>query len=371
MINKTISDKMDLYRNSIDEIDDEVLKLLAKRAGIAQNIGTLKKENGLPLFQPTRAKRVLERLQSRAHAPLSNKHISAIWGEVMSACLSVEGEMKVAALGPPGSYSEEAAMTHFGSSIDLVSCSGFVDIFQCVHSGEVGFGLVPLENSTQGVVTAVMDLLLEYPVEIIAELSLDVRHCLLRCVDSLEGIKVVYAHAQSLEQCKRWLALNLPRVELVTVSSNSEGAKLCQNNSDVASVASEKAAQIYGLYKIREAIQDQCDNRTRFGVITKAQWVNGADHSYEDSRKYRTSLVATLRHEVGSLKKMIDPLVANGIDILMLQPRPAKASANRLEYYFFLDIAGHIQEIRVQKAIKDMELYCNHIKFLGSYLVKE
>ena len=254
-------------RVRIDALDAQLLELLNQRAALANSVGEIKRAEGSPVFRPEREAQVIHGLQGRNQGPLKSASVASIWREVMSACRALEAPQRVAYLGPAGTFSEQAALRFFGSSIEHVPCVNFDEVFHAASSGAADFGVVPVENNSEGVVTRSLDLLLHSPLHIVGEVSLLVRHHLLRQSDSLAGIEAVYAHPQALAQCQAWLTRHLPQAERRAAASNAEGARIASTNPAWAGIASERAASEFGLHIAAQAIQDDAFNRTRFAVI--------------------------------------------------------------------------------------------------------
>jgi chorismate mutase / prephenate dehydratase len=257
-------------RESIDALDTQILSLLNDRAQCAHEVGELKKREGSAVFRPDREAQVINKLQSlneRTNGLLKPHSIGNIWREVMSACRALEAPQRIAYLGPAGTFSQQAALAFFGTSVTEVACPSIDEVFRATASGTADFGVVPIENSTEGVIARSLDLLLQSPAHITGELSLLVRHHLLRQSNSRDGIQVVLAHPQALAQCQEWLSKHLPNAERRAVSSNAEGARLAAGHPEWAAIASERAGSEYGLHNVAPAIQDDAHNRTRFAII--------------------------------------------------------------------------------------------------------
>ena len=235
-------------RVRIDALDLQLLALLNQRAEVAEQVGEVKRFEGTPFFRPDRVVQVIEKIQQANTGPLKNEHVAAVWREIMSACLALEAPVRVAYLGPAGTFSEQAALQFFGASIEHVSCVSIDEVFRATAAGSASYGVVPVENSTEGVVSRSLDLLLNTPLHIVGEISLMVRHNLLRLSDSLDGIDAVFAHPQALAQCQGWLTTHLPNAERRAASSNAEGARLATTNPAWAAIASDRAASQFGLY---------------------------------------------------------------------------------------------------------------------------
>ena len=295
-------------RVAIDEVDRELLALLNRRAVFANEVGELKRAEGTPVFRPEREAQVINTLQAANCGPLKNENVATIWREVMSACRALEAPQRVAYLGPAGTFSEQAAMQFFGSSIDHVPCVNFDEVFHAATAGTADFGVVPVENNSEGVVTRSLDLLLQSPLHIVGEVSLLVRHHLLRLSNSAAGIEVVLAHPQALAQCQGWLTKHLPQAQRRAVSSNAEGARLAAGNPAWAGIASERAASEFGLHVAAHAIQDDAFNRTRFAVICLPQTLQAPQASGRDC----VSLIVSVPNKPGAVHDILVPLKQHG-----------------------------------------------------------
>ena len=266
-MNRTIAE----LRNAIDAVDQQLLLLLNQRASLADEIGDIKRQEGSQVYRPEREAQVIRKLQTANQGPLRAESIANVWREVMSACRALEEPHRVAYLGPEGTFSEQAAEAFFGVSIEHVPCTSFDEVFEATASGRAAFGVVPMENSTEGVVTRSLDLFLTSPLHIIGETSLLIRHNLLRKQHNLAGIKAVYAHPQALAQCQDWLNAHLPDAERRAASSNAEGARLAAENPAWAAIASLRAGSRFGLHVVAPSIQDEAYNRPRFAVMCLPQ----------------------------------------------------------------------------------------------------
>jgi len=350
-------------REQIDAVDRELLTLLNRRAGLALEVGEIKKHEGSPVFRPEREAQVIEGLKRDNPGPLKNDSIAPIWREVMSACRSLESASRVAFLGPAGTFSEQAALGYFGSSIERVPCASIDEVFRATSAGAADFGVVPVENSTEGVVARSLDLFLHTPLTIMGETSLLVRHNLLRKTASREGITAVLAHPQALAQCQAWLSLYLPQAERRPVSSNAEGARLASLDESVAGIASERAATEFGLHVVAPAIQDDAHNRTRFAIVALPERSPAPSASGHDC----TSLVVSVPNRPGAVHDMLVPLKAHGVSMTRFESRPARSG--QWEYYFYIDIAGHPDDARVATALSELRGTCAFFKVLGTYPV--
>ena len=352
-------------RTEIDTLDAQVLTLLSRRAALANEVGEIKRIEGSPVFRPEREAQVVLGLQRNNPGPLKNAGVAHIWREIMSACRALEAPQRVAFLGPAGTFSEQAAVQFFGSGVEHVPCVSFDEVFHAAASGRADFGVVPVENNTEGVVTRSLDLLLNSPLHIVGEVSLLVRHHLLRKVNSLEGIEVVLAHPQALAQCHGWLGTHLPQAERRAASSNAEGARLAATNPAWAGIAGDRAASEFGLYMVAQAVQDDAFNRTRFCVICLPQTLAAPQASGRDC----VSLVVSVRNQPGAVHDLLVPLKTHGVSMTRFESRPARSG--QWEYYFYIDIQGHPSQPHVAAALKDLQGLCEFYRVLGSYPVGE
>ena len=348
-------------RRQIDAVDRELLALLNRRATLAQHVGEVKKKEGSVVFRPEREAQVIEGLKAANPGPLRTDSVAPIWREIMSACRSLETPTRVAYLGPAGTFSEQAALGFFGSSIERVPCASIDEVFRTTTAGAADFGVVPVENSTEGVVARSLDLFLTTPLFIIGETSLNVRHNLLRRENGLEGITAVCAHPQALAQCHGWLSNHLPAVERRPVASNAEGARMAAQDASLAALASERAAAEWGLHVVAPAVQDDAHNRTRFAIVTHPERHPAPRASGHDC----TSLVVSVANRPGAVHDMLVPLKEHGVSMSRFESRPARSG--QWEYYFFIDIQGHPDEPHVDAALKALRAQCAFFKLLGSY----
>lgn len=348
-------------RKRIDGIDETLLGLLNQRAALAQEVGEIKKKEGSVAFRPEREAQVIEGLKARNPGPLSRDSVAPIWREIMSACRALETPTRVAFLGPAGTFSEQAALGFFGSSIVKVDCASIDEVFRSTAAGAADFGVVPVENSTEGVVARSLDLFLTTPLFIIGETSLFVQHNLLRAENSLEGIEAICAHPQALAQCHTWLNNHLPHVERRPVSSNAEGARLAAANPKLAGIASQRASSEYGLHVVSPAIQDDPHNRTRFAIVTHPDRHPRPQASGNDC----TSLVVSVLNKPGAVHDMLVPLKEHSVSMTRFESRPARSG--QWEYYFYIDLQGHPDTPAVAQALRDLRGACAFFKLLGTY----
>jgi len=360
----TASDQaLQALRERIDAADTELLALLNRRAQLALDVGEIKKREGSVVFRPEREAQVIAGLKQRNSGPLQSDSIAPIWREIMSACRALETPTRVAFLGPAGTFSEEASLGYFGSSIVRVPCASFDEVFNATAAGAADFGVVAVENSTEGGVARTLDLFLHTPLSIIGETSLFVRHNLLRRDNALAGIRVVMAHPQALAQCHEWLSAHLPQAERRPVASNAEGARLAAQDPDSAAIASQRAGSEYGLHVVAPAIQDDPHNRTRFAIVTDPQRHPPPRPSGHDC----TSLVVSVTNRPGAVHDLLVPLKAHGVSMTRFESRPARSG--QWEYYFYIDLEGHPDDPSVGAALAALRATCAYFKVLGAYPV--
>ena len=350
-------------RQKIDSIDQQLLSLVNQRARIAEQVGEIKKREGTPFFRLDRVAQVLQKIEAANPGPLRNSHVSAIWREIMSACLALESPQRVAVLGPAGTFCEQAAIDYFGGAADLMYCASFDEVFHATAAGSSQYGVVGVENSTEGVVTRSLDMFLHTPCHVVGEVSLLIRHNLLRLSNSAENIEVVVAHPQALAQCQAWLSKHLPHAERRPVDSHAEGARLAALNPQWAALASDRAAQQFGLHIVAHAIQDEAYNRTRFAIICLPQTLAMPAPTGTDC----TSLVLSGPNRPGAVHDLLMPLKTHGVSMTRFESRPARTG--QWEYYFYIDLAGHPSEPHVAKALQELQSLCAFYKVLGAYPV--
>ena len=348
-------------RTQIDAIDRELLALLNRRAGLALQVGEIKKREGSAVFRPEREAQVIDNLKALNAGPLATDSVAPIWREIMSACRSLETPLRIAYLGPAGTFSELAALGYFGASIVHLPCTSIDEVFRAASGGAADFGVVPVENSTEGVVARSLDLFLTTPLAIVGETSLYVRHNLLRKVEGTAGLEAVCAHPQALAQCHAWLNAHLPQVERRPVASNAEGARLAAADDKLAGIASDRAASEYGLHVLAPAIQDDPHNRTRFAVVA----LPDAHPQPRATGHDCTSLVVSVPNRPGAVHDMLVPLKQHGVSMTRFESRPARSG--QWEYYFYIDIDGHPDQPQVAQALQELRAVCAFFKLLGTY----
>jgi len=349
-----MSDALNKIRSRIDALDDRLAKLLSARARLAQRVGKLKQG---AIYRPEREAQILRRIARSNRGPLPGRALARIFTEVMSACRALEDAMSVAYLGPPGTFSQEALLKQFGGAVPAVPCSSIDEVFRQVETGAVGYGVVPVENSTEGAVGRTLDLLLLTPAKVCGEVMLPVRQCLMGKEEKQAAIRKVYSHTQSLAQCQQWLSRNLPHADRIAVVSNAEAAQLASRQRGAAAIASRTAAALYGLKVLARNIEDEPGNTTRFLVI--------AENDVVPSGRDKTSLILSTRNVPGAMHALLAPLAANGVSMTRLESRPARTE--RWEYLFYVDLEGHQQDAHVAKALAELKRKASFLKNLGSY----
>jgi chorismate mutase/prephenate dehydratase len=352
-------------RTLIDGIDSQLLALLNQRAALAHEVGEIKRLDGSPVFRPEREAQVIASLQAANAGPLKDASLATIWREIMAACRALEAPQRVAYLGPAGTFSEQAAIQFFGASIERMPCGSIDEVFRAAAAGSAQYGVVPMENSTEGMVSRSMDLFLNSPLHVIGETSLLVRHNLLRLSTSMDGITAVYAHPQALAQCQNWLGANLPHAERHAAASNAEGARLASTHPDWAGIASERAASEFGLHLVAHGIQDEAYNRTRFAVACLAQTMPAPAASGHDC----VSLIVSVPNRPGAVHDLLVPLKKHGVSMTRFESRPARSG--QWEYYFYIDLQGHPSQPNMQAALTELRQLCAFYKLLGSYPVAQ
>jgi chorismate mutase/prephenate dehydratase len=364
MVEPVASEALLALRNQIDGLDKQLLELLNQRARVAEQVGEIKRAEGTPFFRPDRVAQVIDKIRAANPGPLRGEHVAAIWREIMSACLALESPQRVAVLGPVGTFCEEAAIEYFGGAADMVYCATFDEVFHATASGSAQFGVVGVENMTEGVVTRSLDLFLHTPCHVVGEVSLLIRHNLMRQEPSLAGVEAVLAHPQALAQCQNWLSKHLPNAERRAVSSNAEGARLAATNPAWAALGSERASTLFGLHIVAHAVQDEAYNRTRFAIICLPQTMAMPPASHRDC----TSLVVSVPNRPGAMHDLLVPLKTHGVSMTRLESRPARTG--QWEYYFYIDLDGHPSQPNVAAALAELREICAFFKMLGAYPVK-
>ena len=349
-------EELDALRNRIRDLDEQLVRLLEQRSQVSVAVGRLKAATGIPVFQPSQETDLMGRLQSSLHGPLLPKHLQGIYREILSSSRDLQRQGPVSYLGPAGSYTHQASMSLFGSSTPLQPCTSIDAVFRDVESGRSEMGVVPVENSIEGVVAQTLDRLGTSTVSICSEVNLAINHHLMSH-SSLSEVTKVYSHPQALAQCRDWLAENLPMVEKVEVASTAAAVQTALKEERSAAIASEAASILYGLPVLARGIEGRAGNITRFLLIGQ----NSPPPTGDD----KTSVCFSLLDRAGVLHDALLPLKEEGINMSMIQSRPVRD--RNWEYVFFVDMLGHKDEERMSRALKGLEGHCARFKTLGSY----
>ncbi len=347
-------------RNKIDNLDKKIIRLLNMRARITLDVANAKSKSGKSIYAPEREREVLKKISLLNRGPLAAKAVEAIYREVMSSSLALEKSLKIAYMGPEASFSNLAALKRFGSQVSFVACGSIPDVFLEVERDAADYGVVPIENSIEGAVTHTLDVLVDSDLKICAQIILDVAHNLLSRY-AKDKIKRVYSNPQVFGQCRLWLQENLPYAEQVEVSSTTRASQIAAKEKNSACIASLLAGEVYKLKVIARDIEDSPHNITRFFVIGKA--------STSKTAADKTSILFSIKDKIGALHEMLLPFKKYKINLTKIESRPSKRKA--WDYYFFMDLQGHIQDAKVQKALAELEERCKFLKILGSYPVGE
>ncbi len=350
-------DKLLPLRQKIDAIDAQILDLLNQRARVAQEVGHVKAETNAPVFRPEREAQVLRKAAERNPGPLLGADIQTIFREVMSACRALEKRVVVAYLGPAGTFSEQAVYQQFGHAIEGLSCVSIDEVFRDAEAGTADFGVVPIENSSEGVINRTLDLLLQTTLTISGEVSIPVHHSLMTATGKMDGITRICAHSQALAQCNAWLNQNYPSIDRQAVASNAEAARMAGEDGSVAAIAGEIAGQKYNLQVVNAHIQDDPHNRTRFAVIGRLRTA--------PSGRDQTSIVLSVPNKAGAVYNLLAPLARHGVSMTRFESRPARMGS--WEYYFYVDLEGHEQDHKVAQALEELRQNAAFFKLLGSY----
>jgi chorismate mutase/prephenate dehydratase len=349
-----MTDELKKFREQIDRIDDEMLRLVNQRASLAQQIGHAK--HGSAVLRPEREAQVLQRMAESNPGPLSKEAIAQVYTEIISQCRALEAPISVAFLGPQGTFSEAAVFKRFGHGHHGVPCASIDEVFRTVEANDASYGMVPVENSSEGAIGRTLDLLLQNSLRICGEVNLPVHQCLLS-TSGMAEIKIVYSHPQSLGQCQGWLNANLPHAERIAVTSNAEAAALAAKHPASAAIAGNQAAERYNLPVLAANIEDDPRNTTRFLLI--------GNQDVAPSGRDKTSLVMSTPNRPGAVHDLLGPLARHNVSMTKLESRPARSGL--WEYVFFLDIEGHQLDGKVAAALAELKQAASFLKVLGSY----
>ncbi|MDA0738741.1 MAG: prephenate dehydratase [Nitrospirae bacterium] len=351
--------QIDHSRKEIDRLDDEILKILNERSQHVITIGKAKRKADPTalLHTPGRESAIIERLTKANTGPFPNDAIRPLYREIMSASLSLEGMQTIAYLGPPATFTHIAALGKFGESAQYVPVSGIKEVFDEVERGRAIYGVVPIENSTEGVVNYTLDMFIDSNLMIYGEVMQEVSHHLMSKAHSIDEITKVYSHPQALAQCRNWLDTHLPNVATVETPSTSRAAERCAEEPTSAAIAAELAANLYGLQILKSRIEDNINNFTRFLVLCK--------HASDPTGKDKTSIMLSVKDKSGALYDLLRPFASNGINMTKIESRPSRRKA--WEYIFFVDVEGHKDDDRIRRTIDEIKPRCLFLKILGSY----
>ncbi|MFC1709384.1 prephenate dehydratase [Candidatus Omnitrophota bacterium] len=348
--------KIKNQRNEIDTLDKKIIHLLSKRAKVSKKIGSIKRKLNKSIYAPDREKEINNNIKKINKGPISNESLSSIYREIMSSSFSLEKPLTIAYLGPKATFTNLAALHKFGPEVSYNASESITEVFLDVERGNSDYGVVPIENSIEGAVTHTLDMFMNSDLKICAEIILDISHNLLGKT-RIDKIKRVYSNPQVFGQCRIWLQVNLPRAELIEVSSTTKAAQIASKERGSACIASTLAAKVYGLKIIAKEIEDSPHNITRFLVISQ----NDVPRTKDD----KTSIMFSIKDKVGALHDMLIPFKKHKINLTKIESRPSKKKA--WDYYFYLDLSGHRSETKIKKAIKELDLKCKFLKVLGSY----
>ena len=351
------NDDLKSLRRKIDRIDDRILSLLNQRAEIVIAVGKAKEGSEKSFYVPSREKEIYERLTGRNAGPFPNDAVRKVFREIISASLNMEMPLQVAFLGPQSTFTHMAAMQQFGLSAQLVPLKSIPAVFEEVGRGRAHYGVVPVENSTEGVVNHTLDMFIDSDLQVIAEIMLEISHNLLSKTGKMEQIKKIVSHPQPLAQCRHWLETNVSDIPLLDVSSTAAAAQMAAEDESVAAIASAAAAVQYGLQVVKARIEDNPHNFTRFLVI--------GGKTPEKSGEDKTSIMFSIKDEPGILYRMLEPFSKRRINLTKIESRPMKQKA--WEYIFFLDMIGHTEDRDISDAIEELRSHCHFLKILGSY----
>jgi chorismate mutase / prephenate dehydratase len=348
---------LEILRARMDEINLKILRLISARASVATEIGRLKHLEGGDVYQPVRERAIIEKMIAENDGPLTGDQLKRIYVEIISACRALEHEPRVAFLGPEHTYSHEAARMRFGSSIQLMPLESFAAVFQAIENGRADFGVVPVENSTEGSINLTLDLLIDTALVIIGEVLLPIRHSIMSLSGDAGAVKRIVSHQQSLAQCRGYISANFPHCETEAVASNALAAQRAAADGTIAAIASKAAGEAYALKTIASNVQDVAANTTRFLVM--------GTRPIEKSGRDKTTLLFAVADRVGTLNQALNLFARNAINISKIESRPLRARP--WEYLFFVDVMGHRDDAKLARALKSLSSKALFLKVLGSY----
>ncbi|WP_404297786.1 prephenate dehydratase [Halomonas sp.] len=351
---------LDALRHRIDDLDADILRLINERAACAQHVAQVKsaEDPATVFYRPEREAQVLRRIMALNKGPLDSEEVARLFREIMSACLALEQPIKVAYLGPEGTFTQQAALKHFGESAVSLPMAAIDEVFREVEAGAVNYGVVPVENSTEGVINHTLDSFMDSSLRICGEVVLRIHHHLLVGEATRQDkVSRIYSHPQSFAQCRKWLDAHYPHAERVPVSSNAEASRLVKTEWHSAAIAGDMAAKLYGLTRLAEKIEDRPDNSTRFLII--------GNQDVPMSGEDKTSIVVAMRNQPGALHDLLEPFHRHRIDMTRLETRPSRSGV--WNYVFFIDFKGHCDEPRVAAVLEEVRVRAAEVKVLGSY----
>ncbi len=346
-------------RKKIDSLDVQIQELISQRVSVAHDVAKVKLDAGgdVSFYRPEREAQVLRKVKERNNGPLSDDEIARMMREIMSVSLAAEMPMTIAYLGPAGTYTQGAVVKSFGHAARTMDVKTIADVFRVVEESRAHFGVVPVENSSEGMISVTLDCFLNSDLKVCGEVNLPISHQLLSKADGMSKIKTVAAHSQALGQCRAWLDRYLPEIETKPMLSNAEAAILATKEHDVAAIASDMAGKLYGLKTIASGIEDEKENTTRFLIV--------GQQDYSPSGDDKTSIVISAPNKAGSLFSLIQPFSKHGIDMSRIESRPSRK--NNWDYVFFIDVIGHQQDENLRAAIEEVRSNAAYFKLLGSY----
>ena len=353
------NNELAMVRARIDELDAHIQELITQRAHLAKQVAQAKyaEEQHPNFYRPEREADVLHKVMARNQGPLTNETLVRIFREIMSECLALQKTLTIAFLGPEGTYSQSAVHKHFGHAVKILPLPSIDTVFREVESCHAEYGVVPVENSTEGGVNQTLDCFIKTTLKICGEVELPIHHCLLSRTEKLEDLERIYAHQQSFAQCSLWLDTHLPTLKRIAVNSNAQAAQLAAQEQNVAAIAGQTAASIYQLNILATRIQDEANNTTRFAIL--------GQQNVPPTGKDKTSLLLSAHNQAGALYQLLAPFADHHINMTRIQSRPSRQGL--WEYVFFIDIDGHLQEPPIVKALHALEKHTSLIKHLGSY----
>ncbi len=352
-----VSVKIDEIRKQISDIDKKIIELLEKRADLVKEVGDLKRRYRLPFYSPDREKKIYKMIEENARGNFPLKSLKNIFREIMSASIKLEEPLTISYLGPEATFTHQAAIERFGLSLHYIPEESIEDVFMDVEQDRADFGVVPIENSIEGVVHYTLDMFVNSSVKIVSEIYIDIKHNLLSKAQSLELIKAIYSHPNALGQCKGWLKKHLPNVPLYETVSTAKAAKIAEKDKEAAAIASLAASEIYGLNVLASGIEDKTNNTTRFLVIGK--------YIPKPTGDDKTSFMFSIKDRVGALYEILAPFYKNRINLTRIESRPSRQKS--WSYIFYVDVEGHIEDEKLKNALKEVEKLTVFLKILGSY----